>query len=1060
MVRSSADHPVSWDIGDVIEDKYQVTGILGRGGMGRVYRVRHLGWGIDLAVKSPLPEMFTGPQDVDRFVAEAQAWVSLGIHPNVCCCHYVRVLGGVPRMFAEYVPGGSLRELIDDLSLYHGDASEITARMLRIAGQMARGLEHAHSRGVLHRDVKPGNVLLGSGEDGPAKITDFGLARAAAAVSHGSMVEGVTLAAPYSGGLTLAYASPEQAAGGSVGRRSDIYSLAVSVLEMFAGGVTWMGGPAAGAALSALLATGTPQPHLRAMPAGLDGLLERCLSVEPSARPASMTEVADQFESLYVAAAPRAARPARPVAVELRAAEHNNRALSLLDLGAPAEAEAEFGAALHDDPQHLDAVYNAGLLRWRNGEITDEDLLLLIQHTSEHVGDPWQARCMLAQVHLERGDLPSAAQILDYLTRGGHPDEPEVRAALHALDTMTRTDLDSVTPVQWLSQRDVKFSEDYSRLWTFGATFSAARRVVRAAGRLCVVQGDHIPLWDLRFTRDLATRDATLAESHDGVHLLLCTRESHESRRTELRVRHLDRDKKQHQFLTSLEGRPRAMAFYFDAGAAVIVGSDDTIQVFNLRNGECVQQFTTGTADFISEVDFSPDGRRLLSSAYGSVRLWDLATGRCLRTEPNSGPTPRDVWIRESGLSASVDDTVRPWQQKRVPLAYQAPLQLSRPRPVAELGRLGDQVRELVDQAEQAITASAYATAHRLLTQARAVPGHERDDRTLRAWRDLGRHLPRVGLHAAWTTRQLSGRSVSISADGRVAASSDHGRVLLWDLERGRLLGEHIDDTRSIIGVELSADGGLAVCAWDFGKIRVWSVRTGELLYSLDLPRTVPPRPDDGIRSVWFTGDGRRVLLGCGNGTLLLWDVESGRRVQTSSRHRGAVEALWADLDGRACVSAAQDSVRLWDLRTEACVREIPVEDKPLPRSVCLSPCGDLIVATWWESEPSMMVWDTAGRLVRTDHALTARFSADGRFIFVAPGGQPSRPDRREGTITVSEARSGRRVKALAGHILGVTDVRPTLDGRYALSSGGDGILRLWELDWDLAAPDDESDDA
>ncbi len=546
-------------------------------------------------------------------------------------------------------------------------------------------------------------------------------------------------------------------------------------------------------------------------------------------------------------------------------------------------------------------------------------------------------------------------------------------------------------------------------------------------------------------TRD--DEDPTLALSHDGVHLLICTCKYPRN----FKILHLDLDKKHHQVLTELDAYVTAMAFSPDASVAVTAGFDRTIRVWKLRDGECVQRITS-TAGSITALAFSPDGHRLLSSgADGTVRLWDLAAGRCLRTiHPQPGQTPRDVWIRQSGISVSVDDTVRPWPQEREPSAYQAPLRLSRPRPVAELGRLGDHVRELVDQAEQAIAASAYATAHRLLTQARAISGHERDPRALRAWRDLGWRLPRVGLRAAWTTRQLSGRgmtpwgsqSVSVSGDARVAASAHGASALLWDLERGCLLGE-LPTGDMIDGVELSADGRRVVCASDFGKVRVWSVRTGELLYALDLPHTAIPGTDDGV-SVWFTGDGRRVLLGSENGTILLWDLESGRRVRTPSRHQGVVKALWASLDGRTCVSAARDAVRLWDLRSGACVREILIQDERSPRSVCLSPRGDLIVATW-VGAPSMMVWDTAGRLVRTDEASTARFSPDGRFVFAGGG---------DGTITVSDARSGQRAKTLTGHREGVWDVRPTPDGRYALSSGLDGTLRLWELDWDLGLPD------
>src|SRR2546423_13290196 len=94
--------PVGWRVGDVVDGRYEVVGVHEHGGMGLVYRVHHRGWNTDLAVKCPREEMFATDADRDRFVAEAETWVSLGLHPHVCACHYVRTLGGVPRGFAQY----------------------------------------------------------------------------------------------------------------------------------------------------------------------------------------------------------------------------------------------------------------------------------------------------------------------------------------------------------------------------------------------------------------------------------------------------------------------------------------------------------------------------------------------------------------------------------------------------------------------------------------------------------------------------------------------------------------------------------------------------------------------------------------------------------------------------------------------------------------------------------------------------------------------------------------------------------------------------------------------
>jgi serine/threonine protein kinase len=426
---------VEWRAGDVVDGRYEVLGKLGRGGMGVVHRVRHLGWGIDLAVKSPNREVFQSPEARRGFVAEAETWVLLGVHPHVCACHYVRVLDGVPRVFAEYLPGGSLRQRIDDRRLYQGARVEVLARLLDAAIQVAWGLGHAHGRGLVHQDVKPANVLVDA--DGTVKVTDFGLARARAVAATGppdqDITAGASVLVPF-GGMTRAYASPEQLAGVPLGRRSDVFSFAVSVLEMFTGELTWVAGPAAGEALAAHRADGGAGSGLPVMPPGLAGLLARCLSQDPDRRAGSMVEIAAELTGIFQQVTGDVYPRAVPVPADLLADEQNNRALSLLDLGRPDEARQAFTAALSADPRHLAAAYNAGLIRWRGGQVTDDDLITELEQARADTGDAGLVAYLLAQVHAERGDLDSARQLL---TRAGseRPGEPEVQALLRAVES-------------------------------------------------------------------------------------------------------------------------------------------------------------------------------------------------------------------------------------------------------------------------------------------------------------------------------------------------------------------------------------------------------------------------------------------------------------------------------------------------------------------------------------------------------------------------------------------------------------------------------------------------
>jgi serine/threonine protein kinase len=188
-----------WKPGDVILDLYEVREVFTSGGRGLVYRVYHRGWKIDLAVKCPRTEFFQSEQDKADFEHEAETWVKLGLHPHLATCHYVRRLNGIPRVFAEYVSGGSLAEWIRSRKLYAGGPTRALERILDIAIQFAWGLQHAHELGLVHRDVKPGNVLMTS--DGIAKVTDFGMAKAKAIAAGAATVsERLEVPLPYGRG--------------------------------------------------------------------------------------------------------------------------------------------------------------------------------------------------------------------------------------------------------------------------------------------------------------------------------------------------------------------------------------------------------------------------------------------------------------------------------------------------------------------------------------------------------------------------------------------------------------------------------------------------------------------------------------------------------------------------------------------------------------------------------------------------------------------------------------------------------------------------------------------
>lgn len=419
----------AWEIGTVVAGQYEIKSLLGEGGMGRVYLVRHIDWNTNLAVKCPKAEIFTEQDGKESFENECETWIEMGSHPHIVSCYYVRNLGDIPRVFAEYVEGGNLGEWIQSRRLYDGGAETALSRILDIAVQFAWGLQYAHEKGLVHQDVKPANVMVSL--DGIAKVTDFGLAKARVRAGETTFLSGSESILMTAGGLTPAYCSPEQALGQPLSRRTDIWSWGVSVLEMFVGEMTWQSGTLAGGVLDALIASGPADDRIPRMPEPLVAVLRKCFETEPEKRPANMTEIADELIGIIGNYGRGEPEPS-----EILASAYNNRAISALDLGDSAKAEAMFEKALIVEPHHPESSYNRLLYRWRNGLCTDEEVINgMVEVKSTHP-QVWGVDYLTALIHLERGDGMAAFEKLKSVLFHHKASPSEVKAGLVTLKGM------------------------------------------------------------------------------------------------------------------------------------------------------------------------------------------------------------------------------------------------------------------------------------------------------------------------------------------------------------------------------------------------------------------------------------------------------------------------------------------------------------------------------------------------------------------------------------------------------------------------------------------------
>lgn len=260
-------------VGELLAGRYELEELRGSGGMSRVYRARDRQLGRLVAIKILHERYADDPEYVERFRREARAVARLS-HPNIVMVIDRGEADGSRYIVFEHVDGEDLKELVARIG-------PLPVRLVLDLGiDVARALAYAHASGVVHRDVKPQNVLVG---DGVAKVTDFGIARA----DDVEPASGDTAAGTVLG--TADYLSPEQARGERATERSDVYSLGVLLYELLTGHVRYPGGTAVAAAARHLtdpvpdVLAGRPDTPLR-----LAGAVERAMAKDPAWRFVSM----------------------------------------------------------------------------------------------------------------------------------------------------------------------------------------------------------------------------------------------------------------------------------------------------------------------------------------------------------------------------------------------------------------------------------------------------------------------------------------------------------------------------------------------------------------------------------------------------------------------------------------------------------------------------------------------------------------------------------------------------------------------------------------------------
>ena len=790
-----------WQVGTVIDGRYEVRDTA-RGGMAVVAIAfdRHLSRMV--AIKTPMPSVLASVDGKARFQREAESWIALGVHPNICCAYYLQEIGGMPRLFIEYVDGGDLNEWVKR------ESRPAMEERLDLALQIASGLDYTHTfpwiddegierHGLVHRDIKPANVLLTA--DGIARITDFGLVRSQASVDiegqhdvreqmepqlpksgrpQDSVATGTWQTVTAAGGLvgTPPYMAPElwrQAQRGTVG--SDVYAYGCLLYEVFCGSrpfvvkdtsVSQTRASHLGSLMRMHVRDDPPDP--RTLDAAVDGrladLMISCLAKEAADRPESFTSIREALLDLYHTMTGRDYPRPEPRRTQLLADSLNNRGASFVTLGLGERAGMSFAEALEVDPRHLEATFNSALLEWRRDGLSDAELERRLGEAKSGGATSGRAGLLRARLRLLLDDSQGALQALGSPSAEGEEDLPARRERGFALlavarATASRENLDEarqlMRSVVEESPSDLPAMVGFAESCSLLGDDALAEEALSAARSL---------------DRDLPENLAEAAAIHLPGHRVLRTMDHHapvQSLRLADGGRVVVRTAGGEAVVWHPTGDLPASRIELDGparqGRSMAVSGDTLVTcqenaplaLYDLAAARRVRSLRPHPGIAIC-VELSPDATMAASGGSDRVlRVWSLSTGECEMSLQGHDAFisalawhPTEPWV----VTGSADGTARLWHL--------------------------DQARceHVFDGHTGPVRSVAFAGAgDRLLVTAG-------QDGMLRVWDlDTGKDLRSLRGHDAAVT------SVVATATW-IAAGGEDATVRLWDLESGEAL--------------------------------------------------------------------------------------------------------------------------------------------------------------------------------------------------------------------------------------------------------------------------------